>query len=396
MWHLPPEDSKACSVWIDSLEESDIKLELLSGAVRSTKTVGSLITWVDRVSSGPKNAPRAMLGNTERTLLRNCLYPLQEFVGPKNCTINSGMGEITLFGRKIYLIGANNIGALPKVQGPTFLDVYCDEAVTYPFEVFNMLVSRLSLPGSKLWATMNPAGPNAWMKKLFIDRADEVRARVWKFTLDDNSFLSDDYKTWLKSTYTGLWHKRMIGGEWAIAEGAVFSAFDPELHAIKAIPKEPMDQMRIGCDYGSINPTCFIKLCRYKNKWIATEEFWHNSREQGQKTNAQYAEALKAFIGRLHPTSIEIDPSAAAFIFECRKAGIRAIHGANNDVAGGLQKIAQAIAAGTLVIGDCPHLLEEMGSYVWDGKAAAQGIDKPVKSDDHAIDALRYIINAIY
>ena len=396
MWQLPPDDSKAASVWIESLEESDIKLELLSGAVRSTKTVGSLITWVDRVSSGPKNAPRAMLGNTERTLLRNCLYPLQEFVGSKNCRINTGMGEINLFGRKIYLIGANNIGALPKVQGPTFLDVYCDEAVTYPFEVFNMLVSRLSLPGSKLWATMNPGGPNAWMKKLFIDRADEVLARVWQFQLDDNSFLSEEYKTWLKSTYTGLWKKRMIGGEWAIAEGAVFSSFDPELHAIKALPKEPMDQMRIGCDYGSINPTCFIKLCRYKNKWIATEEFWHNSRESGQKTNSQYAAALKEFIGPLHPTSIEVDPSAAAFIFECRKAGIRGIHGADNDVSGGLQKIAQAIAAGVLIIGDCPHLLEEMGGYVWDDKAAAAGIDKPIKSDDHAIDALRYIINAIY
>ena len=70
MWHLPPEDSKAADVWISSLEDDDTKLNLLSGAVRSTKTVGSLIAWADRVSSGPRNAPRMMVGNTERTLAK--------------------------------------------------------------------------------------------------------------------------------------------------------------------------------------------------------------------------------------------------------------------------------------------------------------------------------------
>lgn len=397
MWHLPPDDSKAADVWISSLEDDDTKLNLLSGAVRSTKTVGSLIAWADRVSSGPKNAPRMMLGNTERTLARNCIDPLREFVGPKNCRLNAGTGELFLFGRKIYLVGANNIGALPKVQGPTLLDAYCDEAATYPFEVFNMLVSRLSLPGAKLWATMNPGPPAHWMKKRFIDRADEIRARVWKFTLDDNSFISEEFKAWIRSTYTGLWKKRMIGGEWAIAEGAVFGNFDPEVHVVKALPEVPMDQMRLGIDYGAANPTVFLKACRYKTKWIITEEYYHRPKEQNQKTNSQYAAALIDFIGPLHPTSIEVDPSAAAFIHEARQHDIRGVHGANNDVLGGIQKIAQALNAGTLQISDkCPNLIEELGGYVWDDKAAAQGIDKPIKAGDHAIDALKYIINAIY
>jgi len=58
MWHLPPDDSKAADVWITSLDEDAHKLNLLTGAVRSTKTVGSLIAWVNRVAAGlsmPKN-----------------------------------------------------------------------------------------------------------------------------------------------------------------------------------------------------------------------------------------------------------------------------------------------------------------------------------------------------
>ncbi len=397
MWHLPPDDSKAADVWITTLSEGAHKLNLLTGAVRSTKTVGSLIAWADRVGGGPVNAPRMMLGNTERTLARNCIDPLREFVGAENCRLNAGTGELFLFGRRIYLVGANNIGALPKVQGPTLLDAYCDEAATYPFEVFNMLVSRLSMPDSRLWGTLNPGPPAHWMKKLFIDRADEIDAQVWQFSLDDNTFIDDKYKAWLKATYTGLWRKRMIDGLWAIAEGAVFGNFDPALHVVGGVPGAPMDQMRIGIDYGAANPTVFIKLCRYGPVWIATDEYYHRPKEQNQKTNSQYAKDLIAFKGALHPTSIEVDPSAAAFIHEVRQAGIRGVHGADNDVLGGIQKISNALNAGTLKISEnCPNLIEEMQSYAWDDKAAMQGIDKPIKAGDHAIDALKYIINAIY
>jgi PBSX family phage terminase large subunit len=397
-WKLPPPNSKAAEVWIDSLDDEDNKLFLLSGAVRSSKTVGSLITWADRVASGPKDAPRMMLGNTERTLTRNCIDPLSAFVGRKKCRLNAGTGVLFLFGRKIYLVGANNIGALPKVQGPTLLDAYCDEAATYPPEVFNMLVSRLSLPGAKLWATMNPGPPAHWMKKSFIDRASEIRARVWNFTLDDNPFLEDSYKTWLKSTYTGLWYRRMVLGEWAIAEGAVFSNFDPDKHVIKELPDtEKLDQVRIGVDYGASNPTVFLKAYRYGPKWIIAGEFYHRPREGTQLTNSQYADRMVPFMGKWYPTSIEVDPSAAAFIYELRKHGFRHVHAANNDVSGSIAKISNALNSGTLLIHEsCANLIEEMGSYSWDPKATALGLDKPVKSEDHAIDALRYIINAIY
>ena len=166
-WKLPPPDSKACEVWIESNDDTtnDYKFFLLSGAVRSSKTVASLLAYADRVASGPKDAPRLMVGNTERSLKRNCLDPLQEFIGKKHCKINVGTGEMILFGRKIYLAGASNIAALAKFQGPTVLDLYCDEIATYPEEIVNMVMSRLSLPDSKGWGTCNPGPPAHYLKK---------------------------------------------------------------------------------------------------------------------------------------------------------------------------------------------------------------------------------------
>lgn len=400
MWKTPPPDSKAAEVWIESLDDDDNKIFILSGAVQSSKTVGSLLTWADRVSSGPKNAPRMMLGNTERTLLRNCIYPLQSFLGVKRCRVNIGTGELFLYGRRVWLTGANNIGALARVQGSVLLDAYCDEGATYPFEVVNMLFSRLSLPGAKAWLTMNPGPPAHWMKKKIINRADEISARVWNFELDDNPFLEESYKNWLKKTYTGVWYRRMIKGEWATADGAIFANFDPDKHVIKAMPQIPMDQIRIGVDYGAANPTAFIKLERYGAVWIASEEYYHQNAEGRVKVNSQYAADLAKFVGPMYPTSIEVDPSALAFIHELQRTefrGARVVRGANNDVSGGIQKISQALQSGHLLIHEsCVNLIEQMQSYAWDPKAQLLGLDKPIKADDHTIDPLRYIINAIY
>ena len=40
----------------------------------------------------------------------------------------------------------------------------------------------------------------------------------------------------------------------------------------------------------------------------------------------------------------------------------------------------------------CTNIRREFDSYVWDEKAAQQGTERPVKENDHAMDALRYII----
>ena len=43
----------------------------------------------------------------------------------------------------------------------------------------------------------------------------------------------------------------------------------------------------------------------------------------------------------------------------------------------------------------CTGLLDELGTYLWDEKAALRGEEKPVKQNDHALDALRYYVNSL-
>ncbi len=41
---------------------------------------------------------------------------------------------------------------------------------------------------------------------------------------------------------------------------------------------------------------------------------------------------------------------------------------------------------------DCPNLIREIESYVWDSKSSEKGEDKPMKKDDHSVDSVRYAV----
>ena len=90
-----------------------------------------------------------------------------------------------------------------------------------------------------------------------------------------------------------------------------------------------------------------------------------------------------------------VDPSAASFIAELRKRGYKVVK-AHNDVLDGIRLTGTKFNQRKIVIASsCVNLLKELASYIWDEKAAEHGEDKPVKTFDHACDALRYFVATI-
>jgi phage terminase large subunit len=57
----------------------------------------------------------------------------------------------------------------------------------------------------------------------------------------------------------------------------------------------------------------------------------------------------------------------------------------------GIQHTASCLQDGTIKINSCcKRTIQEFGLYSWDDKA---GEDKPIKENDHAMDAVRYFVN---
>lgn len=111
-------------------------------------------------------------------------------------------------GRKIYLEGAADVRAEDKIRGMSLSGVYCDEITLLPKGFFAMLLSRLSAPGAKLIGTTNPDSPEHWLKRRYLDRAEELDLYTEKFLIDDNEFLSAEFVDNLKKNIRGYF---MIG-----------------------------------------------------------------------------------------------------------------------------------------------------------------------------------------
>jgi len=63
---------------------------------------------------------------------------------------------------------------------------------------------------------------------------------------------------------------------------------------------------------------------------------------------------------------------------------------ARNDVLDGIRETAVCMQRGVVKIGrGCENLIKELQGYVWDESADC---DKPVKENDHSVDAARYAV----
>ena len=345
-----------------------------------------------------------MVGKTNTSIYRNVIKPMVELVGA-DAQYYSGKQEMHLWGRTIYIVGANDERAQGKIQGSTLAGAYVDEASLIPESFFKMLLSRLSIPNSKLFCTTNPDSPFHWLKTDFIDRKDELNAQndsearhvaSWPFLMDDNPSLTEDYKRQLKREYKGLWYKRYIEGQWVLAEGTIYDFFDTDLHTI-ALPPSPALYYVVGVDYGTTNPTAFSLIGynpnSFPNMWLE-KEYYYDSRKKGrQKTDSEYADDLKKFIRGYIVKAIYLDPSAASFKAELRKQGVDKLFDADNEVLDGIRFQSLLLSNGTYKIcKNCTNAIKEYSQYRWDEKSVKLGEDKPLKENDHVSDSQRYAL----
>ena len=119
--------------------------------------------WAFWVKTMPQDGLYMMCAKSLTTLKRNCLLLLQDQVGENNFKFSLAAKEGYLFGRRILLEGANDARSESKIRGLTLQGAYCDELTQFPEDFFAMLLSRLRMPGAKLFATTNPDSPMHWL-----------------------------------------------------------------------------------------------------------------------------------------------------------------------------------------------------------------------------------------
>lgn len=366
------------------------RINILDGSVRSGKTWITCALWGLWVATMPADKTYLMTARTLTTLKRNCLEPMVQLFGAENFQYSISSKQGRLFGRNIQFEGANDSQAEAKIRGLTLQGAYVDEITLVPEDYFTMLLSRLSEKGAKLFGSTNPDSPSHWLKRKYLDRADDLSIYFDTYIIDDNTFLDRDYIENIKSEYTGVFYKRFILGMWVIAEGLVYQ-FDSERHCTDEIP--PYGEYYLSIDYGTMNPFSCGLWCVNGDKAVRIKEYYYCGREtQVQKTDEQYADEIDKLAEGYRISKVVVDPSAASFIAELRKREYSVLK-AKNDVIDGIRVVSRFLEKGHIKIHtSCKDAINEFGLYSWNDKST---VDEVIKDNDHAMDEIRYFCNTI-
>ncbi len=225
--------------------------------------------------------------------------------------------------------------------------------------------------------------------------------------MDDNPSLDEETKNRYKKMFVGVFYQRFILGLWVLAEGIIYHNFDKERHCINKedIPSK-FDYYYVTSDYGITNPQVFL-LCGIKmvNKkphiWILKEYYnkgiSEKKKKQKLKTDIIFLKDYLKFIGDLDIKKTIIDPSATSLINLFKQHDIK-VKEADNAVIDGINLVLSFLDQNRIHIVEenCPELIREFASYIWDMKAQEKGEDKPIKLNDHALDALRYLLQTLF
>ena len=306
---------------LDFMTAEDKRVNLLTGSVRSGKTYVSLLKWAIFVGTMPENAEFLMTGKTLTALKRNCLGLLQDLVGKDNFKFSISQKSAKLFGRTIWLEGANDDRAESKIRGMTLAGAYVDELTQIPEDFYRMLLSRLSIKNAKLYATTNPDTPSHWVKVDIIEN-ENIDKKIWHFTFDDNEILkreNPEYFENLKKEYQSMgdvFFQRFILGLWVLAEGLIYKQFanNKEMFLRDEAVDEKGNKLNfliisIGIDYGATEGETEFKANGitpyFKEVWTidemklaglyAPEQIYEKFVEFYQRVVAEYGKVTHCF-----------------------------------------------------------------------------------------------------
>lgn len=371
---------------------------IADGAIRSGKTISMSLSFVMWSMFTFDNQSFGMAGKTIGSFRRNVLFWLKLMLFARGYNFKDhradnllevSKGSVTNF---FYIFGGKDERSQDLIQGITLAGMFFDEVALMPESFVNQATGRLSVDGSKMWFNCNPDGPYHWFKVNWIDKISDKNLIYLHFTMDDNLSLSERIKSRYRSMYSGVFYKRYILGLWTVAEGIIYDMFDMAKHVYDEAIDFIFDDIYISIDYGTQNATVFLLWRKGKDGiWYCTKEFYYSGRdEKKQKTDKEFADELEEFTKDFKIKKIIVDPSAASFIAELKQCGFR-IKRAKNDVIDGIRFVGSLLNEEKIQFSkECVNTLKEFNSYIWDVKATDRGEDKPVKTNDHAMDAVRY------
>ena len=356
---------------------------LAEGVVRSGKSFAAMVGFLLFTQSLDEPYEHLLLA-------KNCDTAESAIIGPMMIFAKEYLGLESHFqahksrlkiGNQLYwLRGAENSISGKSLMGLNIHSGLFDEVAIYDKETFNAGLSRISHEKSKLWLTANPEDPKNFIKTDFIDKG-KIDAH-YKFTFQDNPSLGEKTIERLTNSFHGVFHSRKILGIWAEFIGKIY----PDYRVVKHVPSK-IKRTLIGIDPGNARISAIEVLAEHENGKFT---FIDEKIIRGKHTDDDIVSELHILSKKYEDTleSVVVDSAAASTIELIKKMPNRKfrIRKSDKNIIRGIRTLGAALKSEKVRIHEhCQNMLKEIEGYVWGSG------EKPVKQNDHSLDAGRYL-----
>uniref|UniRef100_A0A6M3L178 Putative terminase n=1 Tax=viral metagenome TaxID=1070528 RepID=A0A6M3L178_9ZZZZ len=270
-----------------------------------------------------------------------------------------------------------------------------DEPVDIPEDVFLMLQGRLRNTASKTQIgllTGNPSGRSNWVYQYFFGEKKRPEYKAIETSTYDNTFLPPQYIKSMEDSYDTDYADRYLRGRWGDFAGLIYKDFKKELHTGDYNSKV-FKYSIAGYDDGYRNPAVFlVGGVDGDNRLTIIYEYY-----QSNKTSDEIAQDIKPVYNKYNVRKIFPDPSGLNAVETFKRQGMH-IGDTDNSRVGmnsGINKLKSLFKQNMIHIdSSCKNLIRELENYRYEkDKHTGNYNEEPVKKEDHAVDALRYMVS---
>lgn len=283
-----------------------------------------------------------------------------------------------------------------RLRGANVSWWFADEAAMYAPVTWQIGIGRLRQFGAGYaWLTTTPKGRN-WLYKTFAQQ-DQPDYRLIRVRTTDNPYLDAAFVGALEQSYAGDFARQELDAEFVSFEGLIYPEYDAGVHRyVTPIDRERIVRVAAGVDWGYTNPGVILVggLDSDGRLYVLHEEY---ARQRLVEDWTRLAQQLTEIF---QIDTFYCDPAEPTYIARFADAGLPAVK-ADNTVTEGIQAVKSRLVRRAdglprlLVQAGCANLLTEFEQYQWMTSRDGVMRDQPMKANDHALDALRYLVMGV-
>jgi len=260
-----------------------------------------------------------------------------------------------------------------KARGPRRDILFVNECNLVPYETFNQLMLRTA---DQVFIDYNPADENHWIYEKILPRPD---CTFIQSTYKNNPHLSREIIKEienLKGTDENQW--KIYGlGERGQLKSTIYNPWE----IVDELPEGA--DIFYGLDFGFNVPTALVKCALKDSRLLWVDEQLY----MGHLTNNELIEMMRSL--EINRSPIYADAAEPQRIHEIQKAGFNC-KPADKSVKNGIDRLQRLKIH---VTRRSTNIIKERQGYKWREGPDGSLVDEPIKTNDHALDAIRYAVH---